>query len=508
MAAVIMSGLGSCDQQWMPVAAPALSLQKKKKIAPCRASCASKQHRGYGYDLYELLGVERSASQQEIRRSYRWLQKRCHPDVAGSVGHDMSILLNQAYATLADPNERAAYDQSLADSVELDGYTGFPLYSKWFGPAHESRAVFVDESHCVGCLKCALIAPNTFAIENRFGRARAVGQWADPRPVIKDAIKACPVDCITWVDRSQLAAFEFVMSKEPRSPVGIEVHSNGGVKTTNVFKTVERLLEKLKQQEERNTSNLRETPAQRKARLAAMEGVQARAGKWWYHFIGKSGSNHQAASDIRREAYGAIVPLIYYRAVRNTQDSGPYSSHNGGDGHDGYNFTLQGELHRLFEATSKRWHGHSSPGGGHALDDEYWVPITRNSCPVTYSVENHPHLLAQNTGLKKGKGTVRTRFVSEKKLTGWAHDVISGVPVWTSGIAAWYVGITGGPGTALSDTEVGLGPVPTEWMHSMEMQIVLVAAIWYLIGSALANASVLAVKSLRVRNDDSDPPCA
>jgi DnaJ-domain-containing protein 1 len=65
-------------------------------------------------DLYEVLGVERCAKQEEIRRSYRWLQKKCHPDIAGpALGHSMAILLNHAYKTLSDPNQRAAYDQVL-----------------------------------------------------------------------------------------------------------------------------------------------------------------------------------------------------------------------------------------------------------------------------------------------------------------------------------------------------------------------------------------------------------
>lgn len=64
----------------------------------------------HGYDLYELLGVETDAPFPEIKQAYRWLQKRCHPDIAGPIGHDMSILLNDAYATLQDPMQRAAYD--------------------------------------------------------------------------------------------------------------------------------------------------------------------------------------------------------------------------------------------------------------------------------------------------------------------------------------------------------------------------------------------------------------
>jgi len=50
----------------------------------------------------------------------------------------------------------------------------------------------VDEVKCVGCLKCALCAEKTFAIETAYGRARVVAQWADPESKIKEAIEACP----------------------------------------------------------------------------------------------------------------------------------------------------------------------------------------------------------------------------------------------------------------------------------------------------------------------------
>ena len=87
--------------------------------------------------------------------------------------------------------------QEQAKHAELRGYTGKTIYSVWFGSESEERAVFVDEVKCVGCLKCALFAGKTFAIESVYGRARVVAQWADPEYKIQEAIGACPVDCIS-----------------------------------------------------------------------------------------------------------------------------------------------------------------------------------------------------------------------------------------------------------------------------------------------------------------------
>lgn len=69
------------------------------------------------YDLYELLGVERSSGQAEIKAAYRALQKHCHPDIVGPAGHDMAIVLNEVYSLLMDPASRFAYDQVFLSTI-------------------------------------------------------------------------------------------------------------------------------------------------------------------------------------------------------------------------------------------------------------------------------------------------------------------------------------------------------------------------------------------------------
>jgi len=63
-------------------------------------------------DYYEVLEVERSASQEEIRRAYRRLARNYHPDVNKSPEAEARFKeINEAYQVLSDPEKRAAYDR-------------------------------------------------------------------------------------------------------------------------------------------------------------------------------------------------------------------------------------------------------------------------------------------------------------------------------------------------------------------------------------------------------------
>ncbi|KIY91483.1 hypothetical protein MNEG_16481 [Monoraphidium neglectum] len=119
-------------------------------------------------DFYELLGVDDDATPEEIKRAYRSTCKECHPDFLGDVGHNICILLNEAYEVLMDGTARAAYDSQLEAALadEADGYTGEPL-SKWMpalkprmakneNPA-EDRAVFVVRARVLPPLPLLLV---------------------------------------------------------------------------------------------------------------------------------------------------------------------------------------------------------------------------------------------------------------------------------------------------------------------------------------------------------------
>ncbi|HEY9802619.1 MAG TPA: ferredoxin [Leptolyngbyaceae cyanobacterium] len=70
------------------------------------------------------------------------------------------------------------------------------------------KGVYVDEITCIGCKHCAHVARNTFYIEPDYGRSRVIRQDGDAEEVIQEAIDTCPVDCIHWVDYTELKNLE------------------------------------------------------------------------------------------------------------------------------------------------------------------------------------------------------------------------------------------------------------------------------------------------------------
>ncbi|KAJ2710110.1 DnaJ-like protein xdj1 [Coemansia spiralis] len=81
---------------------------------------------------YDVLQVEETASDAEIRQAYRRLAMLYHPD-KNPDGADLFKEISHAYDTLGDPDQRAAYDQFGAGGEPGGGFGGFGMDDGFFG---------------------------------------------------------------------------------------------------------------------------------------------------------------------------------------------------------------------------------------------------------------------------------------------------------------------------------------------------------------------------------------
>lgn len=77
-------------------------------------------------DYYEVLGLSKGATEQDIKKAYRSLAKKYHPDVNKEAGaEDKFKEINEAYEVLSDGQKRASYDQFGHAGMDGAGFGGF-----------------------------------------------------------------------------------------------------------------------------------------------------------------------------------------------------------------------------------------------------------------------------------------------------------------------------------------------------------------------------------------------
>jgi molecular chaperone DnaJ len=183
--------------------------------------------RGY----YALLGVSQSANFQEIKKSYRKLAKKYHPDRNKSPLAEETIKkINEAFEILSDRRKRKQYDlessniytandstyeekeENLSGRMQRNSHnftkpesTSNLGYDNLLLDTIKSRFhILIEPSLCLAFGGCETIAPKVFVVDKSKHinpKARVQSETADTLDRIVLAAQACPTKAIKIIDR-------------------------------------------------------------------------------------------------------------------------------------------------------------------------------------------------------------------------------------------------------------------------------------------------------------------
>lgn len=174
------------------------------------------------HEYYSILGVTEDATLVEIKKSYRFLVKKYHPDRNSGKEIDSEIIkkINIAFEVLSDKHKRLEYDDLCSEiqNFDINHHMEKETTLRNYNEAIENTTkpsrilskeksrfrIIVEPSLCMAFGSCEILAPNVFHVEtNKIINPKAVvvSETGDNFESILDAAQTCPTKAIIIIDR-------------------------------------------------------------------------------------------------------------------------------------------------------------------------------------------------------------------------------------------------------------------------------------------------------------------
>jgi curved DNA-binding protein CbpA len=173
-------------------------------------------------DYYTILGVSQYAKYREIRKAYRRLALKYHPDRNSSpFAEDVIKTINAAFEILSDKDKRRQYDKAAifdniahnkeksqthvdVKSEKTNNTTTTTTTNDISGKPKGRFHIIVEPTLCMAFGSCEILAPNVFVVEKDKminPKARVESETGDDFETILAAAQTCPTKAIIIIDR-------------------------------------------------------------------------------------------------------------------------------------------------------------------------------------------------------------------------------------------------------------------------------------------------------------------